>query len=193
MRLFLAVSPDIEARRKIDATRAAIERDVGEAASALRFVAEDVAHLTVHFLGDVDEAKLDSLVRSLGSNVSIAAFDLALGAPEISPRSGPPRVVWMPVTAGRDDLTAVHAALGERLAGAGFRVEARPFTPHLTVARVRDRARHLARALRDRVGAVRAEAIRWRVDHVTLFQSDLSGPSPRYTARHRVRLGSAYS
>jgi 2'-5' RNA ligase len=191
VRLFLAVSPDAEARRQIAATRAALERAAGEDVAALRPVAVDLAHLTVHFLGEVDAPKLDGLIHALGLTVPIDPFEIALGATEVSPRSGPPRVVWMPVTAGRVRLTDVHAELGERLAGAGFALERRTFTPHLTVARVR--VGHVARALRDRVATVRPVSIHWRVDHVTLFQSDLSGPSPQYTPRHRVALHAAVS
>ncbi len=193
MRLFLAVSPNAEARRQIHSTRMALERAAGEAASALRPVAADAAHLTVHFLGDIDAAKLAPLVAALGSSLSTDPFDLALGAPEVSPRSGPPRVVWMPVTTGGDRLAAAHAELGARLANVAIPLEARPFTPHLTLARVRDRERQLGRVLRERVPTVDADSIRWRVDHVTLFQSDLSGPSPRYIARHRVALGATRS
>ncbi|HKW03333.1 MAG TPA: 2'-5' RNA ligase family protein, partial [Vicinamibacterales bacterium] len=100
MRLFLAVSPDAPARARIDALHADVERAAGDAAPALRWVASAVAHLTVHFLGDVDSGRVPALVTALGSTAPISGFDLMLGAPEVSPRHGPPRVVWMPVTTG---------------------------------------------------------------------------------------------
>ena len=155
---------------------------------ALRVVAAASAHLTVHFLGEVEAARVPSLVIALESTVPIAAFDLALGAPEVSPLTGPPRVVWMPVTAGADPLTQVHHTLGERLTRAGVAIESRPFRPHLTIARVREREQRRARSLGARLPAVRAEAIGWRIDHVTLFRSDLSGPTPKYDAVHTIAL-----
>ena len=69
VRLFLAVSPDAPARLRIDALRADVERAAGDAAPALRWVAAAVAHLTVHFLGEVDSGRLPALVASLESAV----------------------------------------------------------------------------------------------------------------------------
>jgi RNA 2',3'-cyclic 3'-phosphodiesterase len=188
VRLFLAVSPDAPARLRIDALRADVERAAGDAAPALRWVEAAVAHLTVHFLGEVDSGRLPVLVTSLESAVPGPAIDLTLGPPEVSPASGPPRVVWMPVTTGAERLAEVHRTLGERLAREGIAIERRPFRPHLTIARVRDREQRRARALGGRLRDLRLASIGWRVDHVTLFQSDLSGPTPRYEALHTVTL-----
>lgn len=191
MRLFLAVSPDAPARLRIDALHADVERAIGDAAPALRWVAAAVAHLTVHFLGEVDPGRLRALVASLESAVPLPAFALGLGPPEVSPLSGPPRVVWMPVTTGADRLTEVHRTLGERIVREGIAVERRPFTPHLTIARVREREAGRARALRGRLDDLRVAPIGWPVDHVTLFRSDLSGPTPRYEVLHTVTLAPA--
>lgn len=188
MRLFLAVSPDAAARVRIDDLHAGVERAAGDAAPALRWVAAAVAHLTVHFLGEVDPGRVPALVASLESAVPFPAFDLTLGPPEVSPRSGPPRVVWMPVTTGAERLAEIHRTLGERIAREGIAMERRPFTPHLTIARVRDREQRRAQALGGRLRDLRLASIGWRVDHVTLFQSDLSGPTPRYQALHTVTL-----
>lgn len=188
MRLFLAVSPDAAARLRIDALRADVERAAGDAAPALRWVAAAVAHLTVHFLGEVDAERLPALVASLESAVPCAAADLMLGSPQVSPASGPPRVVWMPVTTGAGRLAEVHRTLGERLTREGITIERRPFTPHLTIARVRDREQRRARALGGRLRDLHVASIGWHVDHVTLFRSDLSGPTPRYEALHTITL-----
>lgn len=191
MRLFLAVSPDAPARLRIEALRADVERAAGDAAPALRWVEAAVAHLTVHFLGEVDSGRLPALVASLESAVPCPALELTLGPPDVSPRSGPPRVVWMPVTTGAGPLTEVHRTLGERVMREGIAIERRPFTPHLTIARVRDREQRRARALGERLRDIRMAPIGWRIDHVTLFRSDLSGPTPRYEAVHTITLGPA--
>ena len=189
MRLFLAVSPDEAARNRIDALHIQVERTVGDAAPALRWVAPAVAHLTVHFLGEIETTRVSALVAALESTVPVELFDLTLGSPEVSPRKGPPRVIWMPVVSGVEPLTQVHRTLGERLARAGVPIEPRPFAPHLTIARVRDREERRSRLLGARLRDLRAPSIGWRVDHVTLFRSDLSGPTPKYDALHTVVLG----
>jgi len=188
VRLFLAVDPDEAARAGLAALQAGLVRAAADSASALRWVAPAVAHITLHFLGEVATARVDGLVGALGPSASVAPFEIALGAPEVSPPSGPPRVLWMPVARGRAELAALHRELGERVRAAGLSVEARPFTPHLTVARVRDRRG--ARPLAARVGDVHAPPIRWRIDRATLFESDLSGRTPQYRARHVIGLGS---
>ena len=187
MRLFLAVSPDEPARVRIEAVHAEIERAAGGEVP-LRWVAATVAHLTVHFLGDVEPARVAPLIASLAAAVPVDPFNLTLGPPEVSPRSGPPRVVWMPVTDGADRLTEVHHALGARITNAGLTIERRPFMPHLTIARVRDRDQRRARSLGGHLRDLRVGPVGWRVDHVTLFQSDLSGPTPKYAARHTIAL-----
>ena len=191
MRLFLAVSPDDRARRSLGAVHAGLERSFGDASPAVRWVSVAAAHLTVHFLGEVDASRLPILVEALGTDVPIEAFVVELGAPEVSPSHGAPRVVWMPVTTGRDALARVHDALGARLRSADVPLGARPFAPHLTIGRVRDRERARARTLRARIGGAQVDRVGWRVDHVTLFHSDLSGPSPVYEVRHTIALGHA--
>jgi 2'-5' RNA ligase len=189
VRLFLAVDPDEAARARLEALRADLERAAGEAAAALRWVTASVAHITLHFLGEVESAAADRLVSALEVAVPAAPFEVALGAPEVFPASGPPRVVWLPAERGGAELAALHGVLGGRLREAGLVVEQRPFTPHLTLARVRDqrRARPLAARFRD----LHPAPIHWRVDRATLFQSDLSGRSPQYRALHVIGLGSS--
>lgn len=188
MRLFLAVSPDDGARRALAVVHASLEQSFGDSSAAVRWVAVAAAHLTVHFLGDVGGSHVPVLIEALGANLHIDAFDVALGTPEVSPAHGTPRVVWMPVTMGRDTLARVHDELGARLRRVGQPLESRPFAPHLTIGRVRDRERDRARDLRARIGAARFDPVGWRVDHVTLFRSDLSGPAPVYDVRHTIAL-----
>ena len=97
----------------------------------------------------------------------------------------------MPVTTGAERLSEVHRTLGDRIAREGIAIERRPFTPHLTIARVREREQRRARALGGRLRDLRPAPIGWRVDHVTLFRSDLSGPTPRYEALHTITLAAA--
>lgn len=185
------MSPDDLARRSLAAVHVSLEQLFGDASAAVRWVSVAAAHLTVHFLGEVGASHVPVLTEALGTSVQIDTFDVALGPPEVSPSHGPPRVVWMPVTTGRDALARVHDELGARLRRAGQPLESRTFGPHLTIGRVRDRQRDRARELRARIGGARVDPVGWRVDHVTLFRSDLSGPSPVYDVRHTIALSRA--
>jgi 2'-5' RNA ligase len=84
-------------------------------------------------------------------------------------------------------MRQLHDALRPRVVAAGVAVESRPFTPHLTLARVRDRDRRQARdAARRLDGLELPPAASWRVTRAVLMQSDLSGPRPRYAVVQQI-------
>jgi 2'-5' RNA ligase len=188
MRLFLAIDPDARARDALGGLRTAAERAMGEAALAWRWTGQANVHLTLHFLGEVDEARVPPLVAALGGSLREPPFDATLGRLGVFPPSGPPRTLWVSVAGAAEALGRVHRELAARLEGAGGELDARPFTPHLTLARVRERDRRLVRNLGAVLSAIAVPSVSWRVDEVVLFLSDLSGAAPRYTALHRLPL-----
>jgi 2'-5' RNA ligase len=128
------------------------------------------------------------VLAQLGETLPVAPFDVALGHLGVFPPHGPPRVFWVAVERGREALSAIHRELGRRLTAAGVAIETRPFSPHLTLARVRDGEQARARRVAGRLGGIEVAAIGWRVDRVTLYHSDLSGPAPRYDVVRHVAL-----
>ena len=106
----------------------------------------------------------------------------------ILPPSGAPRVIWLDVTRGAAEIVALHAEIGRRLTGEGFARELRPFSPHLTLARVPDRERGRVKSLRERLQAIETMAIGWTATWVTLFRSDLSAAVPRYEPLHEIEI-----
>jgi len=190
MRLFLAIEPDAAARAALAGLQADVRRELGDVASALRWTERGNLHLTLHFLGDVEPSRLPSLVGALGDSLPDLSVVVALEQLGVFPSPGPPRTLWVSIgaAAARDVLARVHQELGARVARAAVPVEPRPFAPHLTLARVRDRERHRARRLTTTLAQIQVPAVTWRVDHVTLFKSDLSGPVPKYVATHQLQL-----
>lgn len=183
MRLFLAVELDARARESVATAIDRAREAAGDAAPALRWSVPDNLHLTLHFIGAFDAARLPSLAEALGNTVPVPPFDVSLGGLGVFPPRGALRTLWIAVAEGKSSLVALHAAMGARLARAGVSVEPRPFTPHLTLARARDRERgrlhRLAREL-DGLDVLDGAPAKWRVDRVVLMNSDLSGPRPRY-------------
>lgn len=188
MRLFLAVEPSEAARAQLTAVLADLRRALADSQSAFRWVPAENVHITMHFLGEIDRARADVLVHALAPPLAQPAFDVMTSAAGAFPAAGPPKVLWIGLAEGAPALTTVHAELGARLRDAGVPTEARPFSPHLTVARVRDRDRTQAREARRQLHLVPCPPIRWRVDRVVLMQSDLSGATPTYTALAHVGL-----
>lgn len=91
-------------------------------------------HLTLHFLGNVEDGPAAALLAALAA-IHQPAFtiDLAKGGCFPSPRR--PNVLWIGVEPSRP-LDALHAAVARVLADGGLAVESRPFVPHITLARV---------------------------------------------------------
>jgi 2'-5' RNA ligase len=127
-----------------------------------------------------------AVLGALRPSLTIAPFDLELGGAGVFPRSGPPRVVWIGLTAGLASLRAMHDELNARLAPLGYEAERRDFSAHLTLARVKDVPRGAARSIREAVAAVPPLSVRCRVDSATLFQSHLSPNGPSYEALFEI-------
>jgi 2'-5' RNA ligase len=180
VRLFLAVELDRAARGQCDTLLEALRRSLGDAASALRWTPAENVHITLHFLGEVDRGGADRLIKEFGALAAPPAFDASTSSFGAFPPGGPPKIVWLGIGDGATEMTRLQSALAEPVRRAGFQPEQRPFSPHLTIARVRDREHGRVPGLRAQLAAIHSHAISWRVDHVTLFKSDLSGSAPRY-------------
>jgi 2'-5' RNA ligase len=135
VRSFIAVQVTDE---KILARIGTILDDLTATRADLKPVEPENMHFTLHFLGNVDATRLPEL-QSILQEIDVPAFDAQLkGLGCFSPNR--PRVVWVGVTNGADQLIQIQGFLGARLREHRFPVEARTFSPHLTVARVRSGA-----------------------------------------------------
>jgi RNA 2',3'-cyclic 3'-phosphodiesterase len=187
------VVPDDAARAALASLLGEIERAAPDAARALRWTPVPNIHLTLHFLGNLDEARQAAVRSQLNDPVAVAPFDLTLGELGTFPPSGSPKILWIAVRDGRQQLTAIHQELAGRVRAAGLQVEDRPFSPHLTLGRVRDAERQRARRQASELNHVQIPRIVWHVRDVTLYYSDLSGPAPRYEGIQRVALREPFS
>jgi 2'-5' RNA ligase len=175
-RLFVAVDLDDPTRDTVDHLSRALRED-----SAIRklgrasWVGKDRMHLTLHFVADADagaERLLTDALRSLGRR---SPFDVRFEGLGFFPERGYPRVLWLGIAEGLDELRAIHADLGRRL-GSGSARET--FHPHLTLARFRDR---MPGGRVAEMAAFPAAAGPSRIDRVTLYESRLSSKGPIYT------------
>lgn len=187
MRLFIAVDLNDEARAAIAAEQKRIGaalRDVSR--SVLKWVRVEHMHLTLLFLGEVEEERARSVVDAVGEPIAAAPFELAFGGIGMFPPRGRPNVLWIGVTAGAAPTVALEQTLKQRIEGVGIDVEQRPFHPHLTLARWRE-SRERDRSHVEEVAGDRTIA-RVRVDHATLYQSRLGPAGPAYTELARANL-----
>ena len=102
----------------------------------LKPVEQENIHLTLKFLGDVDDGLLDEVKRVVGS-LSFEPFRMALAETGAFPNLRRPKVLWAGVSEGVDELSAIFGELEAGFVGLGFKREGRRFSPHITIARVR--------------------------------------------------------
>ncbi len=179
-RTFIAVNLSEAAR----ATLRRMLRRVGSALPGVRLINPDDLHLTLAFLGEVDDATLANVV-TLAQEVAhhTSPFTLSLGGIGIFGPPYAPRVVWAGVGGDLRRLAALQLRLTESLEEIGFPRESRPYSPHLTLARI---YRPLAAASLAQLTAMVAETPRhpthWPVAEIRVMRSDLSAKGARYSA-----------
>lgn len=147
-------------------------------------------HVTLKFLGQIDDARVPAIADAIGSAASrTAPFDVAVRGLGAFPNASRPRVVWAGLGGARA-LGAVADEVDGALAALGLPRESRPFAAHVTLGRVREPRRNpaLAEAL-----ARPADFGRLPVTRVSLMRSDLHPGGARYTELAGVLLAGAPS
>jgi 2'-5' RNA ligase len=191
MRLFVAAEPADQVRTAADACARRL-RDrlaMSQAAVGIRWVPVASMHLTVWFLGEVSDVRASAVIDALRPRFETAAFDLHIAGFGAFPPSGPPRVLWMGVTQGLEDLARAHDEVGARLQPWGFLPEGRAYSAHLTIARVKEPPHGAARAaIRQAIAHEPADAGSCRVAELTVFRSRTSPPGATYEPLLRVPL-----
>ncbi len=139
-RLFVAVDLPEEVRRAV----AAIGGNLGGA----RRVPTDQLHLTLRFIGDADE-KLFAALKAALSSVSAAPFPLALSGVGHFPPGRHPRVLWVGMDAS-EPLLELQREVELTLIGTGISPDERHFSPHITIARLKDTPPAAVLALEER-------------------------------------------
>jgi len=177
IRTFVAVGLDEELRSGISA----VAERVKKLAPNVKWVAPGNLHVTLKFLGNVREDRIAGIGAALDEVArEIVAFDLSVSGLGVFPNPRKPRVVWVGIEEGRDQLVALAGAVEDRLARAGFEKESKPFKTHITIGRVKegrpvgDLTDGLAGIDADKIGAQ-------RVDSVIVMESMLKPEGPEYT------------
>jgi RNA 2',3'-cyclic 3'-phosphodiesterase len=177
MRLFVAVLPPQDALGELEAAVAPLR----PAWPDLRWAGQDRWHLTLAFLGEVADLRLDGLRERLARAASRHnGMRVRIGRGGAFPSPGKARVLCAHIQGEQPELNtlrvlAASVAAGARRAGAPPPDEGRKYRPHVTLARSR-RPADLS-ALTEALAGYRGTA--WNVTHVELIRSQ-TGPRPQY-------------
>lgn len=152
MRSFFAVALPVDLRRCLGALQSEWSRTLG----GIRWVRPDSLHVTLRFLGDIEPATATGLAAGVGARPPrVPPFLLEVRGAGWFPRRGAPRVIWVGIGRGASELESLSGHLEETIRDFGVRGEDRPFSPHLTLGRVRGRPDReiasLCRSVADRI------------------------------------------
>ena len=173
-RLFIAVDID-EATREQVGRISSMLRDAIDGGMRASWVRPDRMHLTLHFFGGTDAALEQRALDVLAQPIRESPFEVTFDRLGFFPDRGSPRVVWLGIRDGLEPLRRIQKSLIDEM---HVRPDHDgPFTPHLTLARIRDRVPHAKFA---EMGAIRPHAGPSRIDRVTLYESRLSPAGPTY-------------
>lgn len=188
IRCFIAVELDSGIGRALHRVQDRFRRKLGNETSGIRWVQPERIHLTLKFLGDVDDTIIMKVCAVVDAAVKgVEPFDIEIADVGCFPPDGAARVLWVGVTAGSELLCSLQKKLDDELAELGFAPERRKFSAHLTLARIKQvRMGHRISELVQSVEPVFLGS--QAVSSLTVFQSELTRTGPIYTAMHHGRF-----
>ena len=190
MRLFVAAELSAPLRRSVAACALRVRERLARAEinAGLRWIPPANLHLTIWFIGELSEARAGAVLEALAPPLPMPAFDVALEGFGAFPPAGAPRVLWMGVSRGRDELARAHELVGTRLLPWGFPPEGRAYSAHLTIARVKEGHGRARAAIRQAVAHEICAAGACTVRELVVFRSRTESAGAVYEPLLRVPL-----
>jgi RNA 2',3'-cyclic 3'-phosphodiesterase len=174
-RVFIAVKvdPDDALQRMISTLQSLL------AAEKIKWVDPVNIHITLAFLGDTEEKKIEAIAGMLKDKCSgFQEFDFKLAGAGVFKNSRDPRIIWAGITS-QDKLCALENRIAEGLKSIGFVIEERQYKPHLTLGRVKSvRDTKNLKNILDRYSGFEFQRV--DVKEVILYESILSQTGPIY-------------
>ncbi len=171
-----------------------IKRDINDLLTDLKrhnldvkWIPPENLHITLKFLGNVPENTLERVKELLQGISSFKTFRLRFKGTGFFPGRKRPRVIWIGIT-DSNILRSLQEIIEERMSALGFAKEERPFSPHLTIGRIRslrdqERLNEVIEAIKDREFGI------IDVDRIFLMKSDLRPGGAVYSVIAEFPLG----
>ena len=201
MRCFIAIDIDDKIRKAIADLQKQIAAKVDIKKGDVKWVEPENIHLTLKFLGEIDDSKLPE-IRGIAEQVAAAHNKFALDIETVGSFGGKSaKVVWVGVSewhglparentakmAVPQELLALQKDLDDRLEQAGYPKEEREFSAHLTICRVKNpKAGFKVAEVVGQFAQLKLSSI--SADAVHIYQSQLTPQGPIYTLLSSFRL-----
>lgn len=187
MRTFFCIELEDELKGKLNAIIRALKQ---RCAARVNWVRQENLHITVKFLGEVAPERLEALRAAAElalDGAGLEPFEILLDRLGAFPELTRPRVIWVGSSSPPPQLQKLHEALERRLEGLGFPREEKPYTPHITLGRVKELQGAAVAELAQRLRALEPFQFSARASELTLMESQLTPQGSIY--RPLFRLG----
>ncbi|WP_342250702.1 RNA 2',3'-cyclic phosphodiesterase [Sphingomonas sp. OTU376] len=175
IRLFVGLRPPTPIRAKLLGLMGGIP--------GARWQDDDQLHITLRFIGDVDERAAEDAATAL-SGVYWPPIELSLEGVGAFDKRGRVNAVWAGVRP-KEQLAALHRKVDQALVRAGQPPEGRAYLPHITLARMNSPTEVVERFVEAHAGLASTP---FTLDHFFLFESSLGHEGARYDAVARYPL-----
>ena len=189
IRSFLAIDLPETTRQ----TLGAVQEHLKQSTTGVRWLKPRSIHLTLKFLGNIHPAQVEDIALAVAEEIRDDP-PITLGAAGLGafPSRRKPRVIWIGMEGEVQRLIRIQSRVENALEPLSFVREKRPFRPHLTIGRVKDRRR--LQALIDAMAELKIpEFDSFDVTEIILYKSDLRPTGAIYTKLHRMSLAASAS
>ena len=186
MRCFIAISLPEEIRRQLGEIQSKLKKfnaDIG-------WTRPEGIHLTLKFLGEIGEEKIESIKSALQKITSQhKPFEIEIGGTGVFPDTRRPRVLWVGMTKGLEETTSLAEQVESKMEELGFPKEERKFNPHLTLGRVKS-PKNISQFTDTFLNTMKPNLGKIHVDHISLYQSVLKPTGAEYSVLFQSSLRS---
>ncbi|MGE5415302.1 MAG: RNA 2',3'-cyclic phosphodiesterase [Acidobacteriota bacterium] len=185
MRLFIAADPPAPIKRQLIEIRNQLSRGV----KGVKWVEDQNLHLTLKFLGEVEDSLLPRIIEQIGKTVSGGqTINLSLGEIGYFPNKSNPRVVWVGLKGEIEELNKIGTELDKGLESLGFELE-KNRKAHLTLGRVKfnDGTKQMFSNISNVKHPAKSDFV---IDGITLYQSQLTREGPIYSVLEKYGFSS---
>lgn len=183
-RTFIAVELPIEVREKLKEVVGSLRKTGAD----MRCVKAENTHLTLRFLGGVEEQALDNIKKAMEKALEgITSFNILFHGVGAFPKIESPRVIWLGVREGKEKLHEIRDRLEENLSQIGIEKEDREYHSHLTLGRVKSQLGR-ERLLSWIKSNAEFELGPMKVNKIVLMESILKREGPEYSPLKVVSL-----
>lgn len=192
-RLFVAIEVPEDVRDVLRAIQEQTRVNLGAAAGLVRWTRSEGIHITVQFLGEVPDTQIAPIQAALGQAVASASpFTLQVGGLGAFPNMRRPRVLWLGLSGDTDAALLLGEKVQSSLAALGYKAD-NPFSPHMTLGRIREGAHQEELAPLTRVlsltDTIVTASTSFPVDALSLMQSTLQAGGSVYNRLAHLPLG----